>query len=160
MLAPSLFNEKLSLFDRFDYDPWFSLDDKELKRMEKKLYGNKGKNIMCTDIKENDEEYEIIIDLPGFMKDEVKISLENEYLTICASKHLEHDEVKNEEEEKRGNFIRKERYCGKCKRSFYVGSDMNSSEISAKFENGILRLFVPKKENHHIESNKYIPIED
>jgi HSP20 family protein len=158
MLMPSLFNDNFDLFDRFYQDPWFGFD-KDFKDVEKKLYGHRAKNVMNTDIKENDSEYEMIIDLPGFKKDEVNVSLENGYLTISAAKGLDKDEAENAQEQKKGNYIRRERYAGSCQRSFYVGENYSVNDIKAKFEHGILTLIIPKKDQQQIEQNKYIAIE-
>ena len=159
MLTPSLFNENFDLFDRFYQDPWFAFDGHELKNLEKKLYGHRAKNIMNTDIKESDSEYEMMIDLPGFKKDEVSVALENGYLTISAAKGLQRDEAENEEEQKKGNYIRRERYSGSCQRSFYVGDSLTVEDIKANFQHGILSLTIPKKEHKKIENNKYVAIE-
>ncbi len=145
MLMPSIFGEHL-----FD-DDWmdFSFPD-----IDKALYGKHAQNVMKTDVKETDNGYEIDIDLPGFKKDEINAKLENGYLTISASKGLDKEEIKKE-----GRYIRKERYAGAMSRSFYVGDDVAQEEISAKFEDGILRLAVPKKDKKEIENNKFISIE-
>lgn len=145
MLMPSIFGEHL-----FD-DDWmdFSFPD-----IDKALYGKHAQNVMKTDVKETDNGYEIDIDLPGLKKDEINAKLENGYLTISASKGLDKEETKKE-----GRYIRKERYAGAMSRSFYVGDDVAQEEISAKFEDGILRLAVPKKDKKEIENNKFISIE-
>ena len=101
MLMPSIFGE--DLFDDFMRD--FPFSDKDMKRMERKLYGHHGKNMMKTDIKELNNGYELEMDLPGFAKDEVKASLENGYLTISAAKGVDQDE----KEKKSGRYIRRER---------------------------------------------------
>lgn len=153
MLMPSIIGE--SLFDDFFGDfPFF--DDKEIKNTEKKLYGNKVARLMKTDIKEQDHDYELMIDLPGFTKDEIKVSLENGYLTISAEKGLD----KDTEEKKSGRYIRRERYAGACQRSFYVGEQVTKDEIKGEFKHGILKLFVPKKEEKEaVSENKYIAID-
>ena len=110
--------------------------------------------MMKTDIKEKDNSYEIDIDLPGFQKEEISANLENGYLTINASKG-EQKEEKNEN----GVYIRRERYTGQCTRSFYVGDAIEQQDIKAKFENGILCLTIPKKEERKVEQKKYIAIE-
>ena len=112
------------------------------KDVEKKLYGRRGKNLMKTDIKELEGGYELEMDLPGFTKDEIKVSLENGYMTVSAAKGLD----KDEEDKKTGRYIRKERYAGACSRSFYVGKEVHQDDIKAEFKHGILTLFVPKKE--------------
>ena len=140
MLMPSIFGE--NLFDDF-FDDYFPFDtDKELHKAEKKLYGRRAGHVMKTDIKEKDNGYEFEIDLPGFAKDEVKVSLENGYMTIEAAKGLD----KDEKEKETGRYIRRERYAGACSRSFYVGKEVHQDDIKAEFKHGILTLFVPKKE--------------
>ena len=152
MLMPSIFGE--DLFDDFMRD--FPFSDKDMKRMERKLYGHHGKNMMKTDIKELNNGYELEMDLPGFAKDEVKASLENGYLTISAAKGLDQDE----KEKKSGRYIRRERYAGACQRTFYVGEDIGQEDIKAEFKHGILKLFIPKKEaKPAVEEKKYISIE-
>ena len=152
MLMPSIFGE--NLFDDFFDFPFF--DDKEQKKLERKLYGHRGKNLMKTDIKETDSGYELEMDLPGFAKNEVKVSLKDGTLTISASKGLDQDE----QEKKTGRYIRRERYAGACERSFYVGENLTEADIKGEFKHGILKLFVPKKEaKPAVEEKKYITIE-
>ena len=109
---------------------------------------------MKTDVKETEDSFEIDIDLPGFKKENVTARLENGYLTIQASKGLDKDK-----EDKEGKYIRRERYAGSCSRSFYIGEGVTQDEIRARFEDGILRLTVPKKDKKQVEENKYISIE-
>ena len=153
MLMPSIFGE--NLFDDFFGDfPFYY--DKDMKNVEKKLYGRKASHVMKTDIKETDNGYELVVDLPGFTKDEVQATLENGYLTISAEKGLD----KDEKEKETGHYIRKERYAGACSRSFYVGEDVEQSDIKAEFKHGILKLFIPKKEAKPAEpEKKFISIE-
>ncbi|MFR5601202.1 MAG: Hsp20/alpha crystallin family protein [Lachnospiraceae bacterium] len=152
MLMPSIFGE--DLFDSFMRDfPFF--DDREERRLEKKLYSHHGKNLMKTDIKETDAGYELEMDLPGFAKEEIKVSLENGYLTVSAAKGLDQDE----QEEKTGRYIRQERYAGACQRTFYVGEVVTDEDIKGEFKHGILKLFIPKKEaKPAVEEKKYIVI--
>ena len=151
MLMPSIFGE--DLFDDFMRDfPFY--DDKDMKKLEKKLYGRRGRNMMKTDIKERDDSYELEMDLPGFKKDEVKVALENGYLTISAAKGLDEDE----QEKKSGRYIRRERYSGSCSRSFYVGEDVRQEDIKGEFKHGILKLTIPKKAAQ-VPEKKYIAIE-
>ncbi len=152
MLMPSIFGE--DLFDDFMRD--FPFSDRDMRKVERKLYGHHGKNMMKTDIKELDHGYELEMDLPGFAKDEVKAVLENGYLTISAAKGLDQDE----QEKKTGRYIRRERYAGACQRTFYVGEDVTEADIKAEFKHGILKLFIPKKEaKPAVEEKKYISIE-
>ena len=146
MLMPSIFGE--NLFDDdwmdfpFDRDFWGRTNSKTTK------------NLMKTDIREHDAGYELDIDLPGFKKDEIKVELENGYLTISATKGAD-----NDEQDKKGKYIRRERYAGTMQRSFYVGDDVTQEDIKAKFENGILRLSIPKKDAKAVETKKTIAIE-
>ena len=109
---------------------------------------------MKNDIKENEGSYELDIDFPGFKKDEITAELKDGYLTVSAAKGLDKDE-----EDKKGKYIRKERYAGAMQRSFYVGEYVTQEDIKAKYENGILRLSVPKKEAKPVETKKTIAIE-
>ena len=153
MLLPSIFGENL-FDDFFDDVPFF--DNRAENQIEKKLYGRHAHNVMKTDIKETDDGYELIVDLPGFKKDEIKVSLEDGYLTIEAAKGLDEDE----QEKKSGKYIRKERYAGSCERSFYVGEDITEEDIKGEFKHGILKLFVPKKEaKAAVPERKFIAIE-
>ncbi len=153
MLMPSIFGE--NLFDDLFNDLAF-YDDRDMRNVEKKLYGKHAGRVMKTDIKEMDDGYELEIDLPGFSKDEIKASLDNGYLTISAAKGLD----KDEKEKKTGRYIRKERYAGACSRSFYVGDAVTEEDIKGEFKHGILKMFVPKKEaKPAVEENKYIAIE-
>lgn len=152
MLMPSMFGE--DMFDEFFRNPFF--DDKDMKKLEKKLYGRRSKNLMKTDIRETDTAYELEMDLPGFKKDEIKASLKDGYLTIRASKGLD----KDEQDKGSGRYIRRERYAGACERSFYVGGDVTDEDIKGEFRHGILRLSIPKKETKPLaEEKKYISIE-
>ena len=150
MLMPSIFGTN-TLFDDFFDDSFFN--DKDMKNMEKKLYGHRAKNVMNTDVKETEDGYELEMDLPGFKKEEVTVELENGYITIRATKNLDKDE------ESKGKYIRRERYSGSCERSFYVGEALTQDDIKASFKHGILRLDIPKKEEKKVERNKYISIE-
>ena len=154
MLMPSIFGE--NLFDDFFGDFPFYYDDRAMKDAEKKLYGHKANHVMKTDIKEMNNGYELVVDLPGFKKDEVHAALENGYLTISAEKGLD----KDEKEKESGRYIRKERYAGAMSRSFYVGEHVAVEDIHPKYENGILSFSVPKEEAKPVEEKKhYISIE-
>ena len=155
MLLPRVFGEDL-LDDFFGWDDFPFFDDKYSRNMEKKLYGRRAKNLMKTDIRETEEGYELTIDLPGFKREDVKASLENDYLTISAQKGFDQEET----EKKTGRYIRRERYAGACQRSFYVGDGVTEDEIKGEFKHGILRLTIPKKEARPaVEEKKYIAIE-
>lgn len=150
MMTPSIWTD--DLFDDFMRDFPFYYDDRDLRKAEKKLYGRRRRNIMKTDIQESDKAYTLEMDLPGFTKDEVKVSLENGYLTVSASKGLD----KDEKEKKSGKYIRRERYAGACQRSFYVGDSITQDDIKGEFKHGILKLTIPKKDT---TDEKYITIE-
>ena len=106
---------------------------------------------MKTDILEVENGYELHIDVPGFGKDDIKITLDKGYLTIEARK----EEVKDDEGK---HYVRRERFTGTCARSFYVGDDIQEEDIKAKYEKGILNLFIPKEGTNKKET-KYISIE-
>lgn len=154
MLLPRTFADDV-FDDFFDFDEFPFFDNRAERKMEKKLYGHRAKNLMKTDIKEKKDGYELDIDLPGFRKEDVKVTLENGYLTVSAQK----DEPK-EKESKNGRYIRKERFSGACERSFYVGENLTQEDIQGEFKHGVLKLRIPKKEAApQVEENKYITIE-
>lgn len=153
MLMPSIFTDNL-------FDDWFDdfslFDNRDMRNVEKKLYGHHASRLMKTDIKEHDHNYEIIIDLPGFSKDQIKASVDNGYLTIQASKGLD----KDEKDKETGKYLRQERYAGSLERSFYVGDNVKQEDIKASFEHGLLRLTIPKVETKKLDTEKqYICIE-
>ena len=119
------------------------------------FFDERESRVMKTDIKEKKDKYIIDIDLPGYEKDNIKIEVEDGYLTVHATIDS------NKEEKDEGKFVRKERYMGSCSRSFYVGDDVKEEDIKATFRNGILRLEVPKvEEKKELPEKKYIQIED
>lgn len=130
MYLPSIFSE--NFFDDFmDYNfPTVNVD--------KQLYGKNANRVMKTDVREHDGGYEVEIDLPGFKKDEIDVQLEQGYLTVKAAKSLE------KEEKKLGKIIRQERYSGTMSRTFYVGDGVTEDDIKGKFEDGVLKLSIPK----------------
>ncbi len=137
MLAPSIFEEKF-LDDLFGFPYMKELDGME-HDMERKLYGRKASRMMKTDIREKDENYEIVVDLPGFKKEEIEVELDNGYVSISASKHLDRDD------NKKGKLIRQERYAGSMTRSFYVGENIEKEDVEATYRHGVLTLTIPKK---------------
>ena len=145
MLMPSIFVENLI------NDDWMNFGFPEV---DKALYGKHAAHEMKTDVRETDSGYEVDIDLPGFKKDEIDVQLDNGYLSISAAKGLD-----KEEKDKEGKYIRKERYAGSMSRSFYVGDAITEDDIKAKYESGILRLSIPKKEAKQVETTKRIAIE-
>ena len=143
MLVPSIFNG--NLFDDF-MD--FSFPD-----IDKELYGKRAQNIMKTDVKELEDGYEVMVDLPGFHKEDIRLELNDGTLTISAVKSLD------KEDESKGNYIRRERVVGNMQRSFYVGKALTEEDIHAKYENGILKLDIPKKDARKVPEKKYISID-
>ena len=139
MLMPSIFGE--DLFDDFFGYPFRGYE--------------MNSSLMSTDIKDTDGGYEVTMNLPGVKKEDVKAELKDGYLTINASSNSSKDE-----KDDNGHYIRRERYSGSCSRSFYVGDQVTEADIKAKFEDGTLKLLIPKKEEKPaVEEKKYISIE-
>lgn len=110
-------------------------------------------NLMKTDIRSKDGNYVLDIDLPGYKKEDISVSLYNGNLTITAA----HNDSQ-EEKDAKGNIIRQERYSGSCSRTFYVGEGVKDSDIKASYENGILTLEVPSEQKKEQEEKKFIDI--
>ena len=136
-LGVSLFD---NMFDDFFKDPFFTR--------------NNSVKVMKTDIQEKDDKYILDMDLPGYDKEDIKAQLKDGYLTITAQKN-----ASNEDKDEKGNYIRRERYCGKCSRSFYIGDSLKEEDIKASFNNGILQLIFPKEVIRKDEQTKYITID-
>ena len=144
MLLPSIFDN--NFMDSF-FDDMFT--------MPRITFSNNASTQMHTDVQEYDDRYELDIELPGFKKEDIKAELKDGYLTIAANK-----QTANEEKDNKGRYIRRERYVGQCQRSFYVGKDITEEDIKAGFNDGILKVAVPKKEkNPEIEEKRYIRID-
>ena len=148
-MLPAIFGE--NLFDDFFADPFGMMP---AGRRSDPLYGKHAQNLMKTDVREKDNTYELDVDLPGFKKDEITVDLKDGYLTIGASKGLDKDQS-----DENGKYIRRERYAGVCSRSFYVGENVRPEEIGAKYEDGILRLSVPKAARRELPASTSIFIE-
>ena len=147
---PTVFGENLlDVFDDFDRDFFRGFD-----RPEHVLYGKNAQRMMKTDVKETDQGYEVDVDLPGFDKDEIKLELTDGYLTISAQKS-----VNKENKENKGRMLRQERYVGAMQRSFYVGGGVTEEDIKARYENGVLSLVIPRKEEKKVPEKKQILIE-
>ena len=144
MLVPRNNNLGVSLFDNmfddFFKDPFFAR--------------NNVAKVMKTDIQEKDNNYILDMDLPVYEKEDIKAQLKDGYLTITAQKN-----TNNEQKDEQGNYIRRERYCGKCSRSFYVGDSIKEEDIKASFNNGILELTFPKEVSQKEDDMKYITID-
>ena len=127
MMVPYMFNEAL-MDDLFSND-WEHDFDRAMKAAAPRgMFGKRAANVMKTDVRENKD---------------------NGYLTISAQRNEELDDKDNE-----GHYIRQERATGSCARSFYVGKELEPKDISAKFENGILTLHLPKAEAKKLESKQ------
>ena len=138
MLVP---RRKYDFFDDFFKEPFFEAGETKL---------------MKTDIKENDNSYELDVDLPGYNKEDIKMHMEDGYLVINASAHKE-----DEEKDNKGRYVRKERFYGECSRSFYLGNDIKEEDIKASFKNGTLNIEVPKKTQlEKDQEKKYIDISE
>ncbi len=143
MLMPSIFGETL-------LDGFFGFPTRENFGRSSNTNG-----LMQTDITEKDDSYEVTMNLPGFKKEDVRGELKDGYLVVSATTNTSNDEKDSE-----GRYIRRERYSGSCSRSFYVGEDITQEDIRAKFEDGTLKLSIPKKEQAPaINESKYIAIE-
>ena len=145
MLMPTIFGERL--FDNF-------MDDFGFPSVDRIAASKNTSNLMRTDIKETADSFELEVELPGYKKEDVKAHLKDGYLTVNVSKE-ENNDVKDEA----GKYIRRERYSGSMSRSFYVGEDVQESDIKAKFEDGILKLAFPKEQPKKVEEPKYFAIE-
>ena len=147
-MLPSIFGE--NLFDEF-LDNAFAMTP---YGGHDPLYGKHGKNLMKTDVRETGDSYELDVDLPGFKKDEIQLKLEDGYLTISAAKGVDKDQ-----QDDQGRYIRRERYAGQCSRSFYVGEGVEARDVSARFEDGILRLSLPKAAPQQLPKSTAIAIQ-
>lgn len=145
-MLPSIFGE--NLFDEFFNNPFGMASSTPA---EEALYGKHARNLMKTDVREKADSYELDIDLPGFKKDEITVDLKNGCLTISASKGLDKDEQNSK-------YIRRERYAGVCSRSFYVGNSIRPEDIGAKYEDGILKLSVPKAVKRELPESTSVAI--
>lgn len=147
MMTPMRRNRSLlHSFMADPFDAFFNMTPAPMQKMPP--------TFMRTDIKETEGGYELAVDLPGFAKEDVQASLKDGYLSITAENKHE-----SEESDEKGTFVRKERFSGRCSRSFFVGEDIEQGDISAKFENGVLNISVPKKqEQPKLEESTAIPI--
>lgn len=135
MLVP---RRDFDIFDDLFNDPFFNTHENK---------------VMKTDIKEKKDKYELLIDLPGFDKEDIKMHIEDGYLVINAKTS------NKEEKEEKGKYVRKERYYGECSRSFYVGDEITEEDVKANFKNGTLNIEIPKKEEtKKLQDKKYIEI--
>ena len=146
MMMSSIFRE--NLFDDFMRD--FAFPD-----IDKTLYGSNSGDLMKTDVRETENGYLVDMDLPGFKKEEIKMQLNQGYLTVSAEKGLDEDQ-----KDEKNKYIRKERFAGSVSRRFFVGKHVTEEDIHPKYENGILTFTVPKdNQKAKEEENHYISIE-
>ena len=146
-MLPSIWNENL-------WDEWFGFPElRDMDRAERKLYGRHADRLMKTDVLEHEDQYEVDIDLPGFAKEEIKLELNNGYLTINAEKNLDQNK------EKHGTSVRHEGDSGWVPRSASLGSDDPEADVTASFQHGVLKLLIPKKEKKALPEKKTIAIE-
>lgn len=147
---PTIFGENLlDVFNDFDRNFF-----RDFGNIDHVLYGKHAQHMMKTDVKETDEGYQVDVDLPGFRKEEIQVELNNGYLTISTEKSLQ-----EQDENKNGRILRQERYSGTMQRSFYVGGQVTEENIKAAYENGVLRLMIPKKTQPELPKKRTICIE-
>ena len=145
-MLPSIFGE--NLLD----DLWRNDFDRDWFNMDRELYGKHAKNLMKTDVRESEAGYEMAIELPGFQKEDIKVDLKDGYLTVSAQKSL------NKEEHEGKKILRQERYSGTMKRSFYVGENLTEEDVQAKYEDGVLKLDIPREEKPKLPEKHTIAI--
>ena len=153
MFMPTVFHE--NLFDDL-FDPFWNEGalERAMNREARDTFGKRGANMMKTDVKQTDNGYEVDVDLPGCKKEDVQMDLSDGYLTIQAVRSHSNDEKDN-----KGRYVRRETFSGSCARSFYVGEDVEPQDVKAKYENGVLKLFVPKAEVKQVPAQTAIAIE-
>lgn len=134
--------------------PGFTAFDDVFENMFSDPFFKGNNNYMRTDVKEVDDNYVLDMELPGFNKDNIQIQLKDGYLNISATKSTNNDETDSQ-----GNIIRQERYSGSCSRSFFVGEDIKPEDIKASYDNGELKISLPKSAPKQITTNNHIPIE-
>ncbi len=144
MLMPSMFGENL-------FEDFWRMDVPTIG------YRQNVSDMMKMDVKETEQGYELDISLPGYKKEDIRAELKDGYLTIQANTSKSEDAT----DEKTGTYIRRERYYDSCSRSFYVGEEVKQEDIKVRFEDGVLKLEVPKEEpkKPEVEEKKRITIE-
>ncbi|MCM1188124.1 MAG: Hsp20/alpha crystallin family protein [bacterium] len=145
--VPAVFGENL-------FEDWIGKAFSDFGDLDRAFYGKSGKSRMKTDVKESEDAYEVAMELPGFDRDEISAELDQGYLTVSASKNSDREETQED-----GRYLRRERFLGTMQRSFYVGEGVKREDIRAKYENGVLKLEIPKKELQKLPENKTIAIE-
>lgn len=134
-MFPALMNDTMfsDLFDDPFFEGWRNMENFGTRE------SNMSMGMMSTDVRESDKGYMVDIDMPGFKKDDISLELQNGYLTVSAHRDSAHDSKAED-----GKWLRRERYVGSCSRSFYVGEDMKDSDVHASYQDGMLRLELPK----------------
>ena len=148
-MLPMVFSE--NLFDDLFNDTLA----RSMWNTNKELYGKNASRLMKTDVHETEDSYELAIDLPGFKKEEINVDLKDGYLTVTATAKKAEENTSDKKEK----YVQKERFHATCNRSFYVGDAITEEDVHAKYEDGILKLSVPKKEAKAVEQTKHIAIE-
>lgn len=110
-------------------------------------------NAMFTDICEQNDQYLLNMELPGFKKEDIQMELKDGYLLVSATKNAD-----TEEKDDQGHVIRRERYSGSCSRRFYIG-DIKQEDVKASFDNGELKITIPKNTVKQVEEKKYLSID-
>lgn len=117
--------------------------------------GVQNNGMMSCDVKEYADHYELDMELAGYRKEDIKAELKDGYLTIKAERHS--DKTQNDNQ---GRVVRSERFMGTCQRTFYVGDHVQRQDVSAAYEDGVLKLQIPKKvEQPKVEERNYIDIQ-
>ena len=162
-MFPALMNDTMfsDLFDDPFFEGWRNTDNAMSAAMPA--------NMMTTDVRETDNAYDVDIDMPGFKKEDIKLELNNGYLTVSATRSSEHEDkapeasgtdAASKNTTDSGKWLRRERYMGSCSRSFYVGEDLKESDIHASYKNGTLCIQVPKMQAQpQVEAKHQIAIE-
>jgi len=147
MLMPSIFSDNL-------FDDWFDSFREMDWDVSRKLYGKHAPHEMKTDVRDHEDHYEVDIDLPGFKKEDISLTLEKGVLNVSV-----HRDLKQEKKSEEGRVLRQERYSGSMQRSFYVGEGLTQEDVSARFEDGVLHVQLPKKDAPALPEKKTILIE-
>ena len=147
-MLPSIFGESL-------FDDWFDFPFRGFESdVDHKLYGKHAARVMKTDLKDHGDGYELSVDLPGFKKEQIELQLQSGYLTITATKGVEHDD-----KDKKGTLLHQERFSGTMARSFYIGENIREEDVKARFEDGVLILDFPKEKPVSLPERRQIQIQ-
>lgn len=117
------------------------------------FFPSNNSNMMRTDVREKDGYYDLDIELPGYKKEDIAMEISDGYLNIKATRTSS-----EEENDARGNLIRQERFYGSVSRSFYVGDNIKAEDIKARYDNGILSINLPSREQKRIETSQKVEL--